>query len=160
MAEGMILVIAIAFILLFSVISIAVGVATIIGEWKVFEKAGKPGWIALIPFYNNWTLFEISGVNPLFTLFSVGVLILNMFGSLFNIMGNSEELFYAISILLSLGSFALSIVFMVFSVMAALNLAKCFGKSSAYGIGLFFIPIVFYLMLGFDKNANYTPIKK
>ncbi len=160
MAEGIILVIAIAVILFFSVIAIAVGVATIIGEWKVFEKAGKPGWISLIPFYNNWTLFEISGVNPLFILFSVGGLILNVFGSLFNVMGNSQEMFYAVSIIFNLGSSALNIVFIVFAVMAALNLAKCFGKSSAYGVGLFFIPVVFYLMLGFDKNANYTPIKK
>ena len=83
-----------------------------------------------------------------------------MFGNLFNIMGNSQELFYVLSILFNLGSSALNIVFIVFSVMAALNLAKCFGKSSAYGVGLFFIPVVFYLMLGFDKNANYTPIKK
>lgn len=29
--------------------------------WKVFTKAGQPGWKALIPIYNNWVLFEISG---------------------------------------------------------------------------------------------------
>jgi len=28
--------------------------------WKVFIKAGKPGWAALIPFYNFVVLFEIS----------------------------------------------------------------------------------------------------
>ena len=83
-----------------------------------------------------------------------------MFGNLFNIMGNSQELFYGVSMLFSLGSSALNIVFIVFAIIAALNLAKCFGKSSAYGVGLALIPVVFYLMLGFDKNAKYTPIKK
>ena len=25
----------------------------------IFTKAGKPGWAAIIPFYNNWVLGEI-----------------------------------------------------------------------------------------------------
>ncbi|MBR3299179.1 MAG: signal peptidase I [Clostridia bacterium] len=27
--------------------------------WAIFEKAGKPGWAALIPFYGNWVLYKI-----------------------------------------------------------------------------------------------------
>lgn len=159
-AEGAILIFAILMFIFLGIIGLAIIVATIIGEWKVFEKAGKPGWIALIPFYNNWTLFEISGVNPLFILFSVGAVILSFGASMCNALGNSSEVFYVFSMLLNLGSSALNIVFLVFAVMAALNLAKCFGKSSAYGIGLAFLPVIFYIMLGFDKNAKYTPIKK
>jgi hypothetical protein len=33
----------------------------IIGMWKVFEKAGKPGWAAIIPIYNIIVLLEITG---------------------------------------------------------------------------------------------------
>jgi len=29
--------------------------------WRVFEKAGKPGWAALIPIYNTIILLEIVG---------------------------------------------------------------------------------------------------
>lgn len=29
--------------------------------WRIFEKAGKPGWAALIPFYNVIILLEIVG---------------------------------------------------------------------------------------------------
>ena len=36
-----------------------VGVVMIVGMWKLFEKAGKPGWTALIPIYNDYVLFEI-----------------------------------------------------------------------------------------------------
>lgn len=42
---------------------IPVAVFEIIGMWKTFKKAGKNGWEALIPFYNMWTLFEISGYH-------------------------------------------------------------------------------------------------
>lgn len=34
---------------------------TVIGMWKVFVKAGKPGWAAIIPIYNMIVLLEITG---------------------------------------------------------------------------------------------------
>jgi ABC-type sulfate transport system permease subunit len=34
-------------------------VVPLIGLWKIFEKAGKPGWAALIPIYNAVVLLEI-----------------------------------------------------------------------------------------------------
>jgi len=36
-------------------------VATIAGWWKIFEKAGKPGWASIIPFYNYIVACEIVG---------------------------------------------------------------------------------------------------
>jgi len=33
----------------------------IAGRWKVFVKAGKPGWAAIIPIYNLWVLLKIVG---------------------------------------------------------------------------------------------------
>ncbi|MBC7418569.1 MAG: hypothetical protein H7325_10475 [Pedobacter sp.] len=36
-------------------------VAIIVGMWKTFEKAGKPGWAAIIPIYNLIVLLEIIG---------------------------------------------------------------------------------------------------
>ena len=42
-------------------IALAVAVVEIIGMWKVFKKAGRGGWEAIVPFYNMYTLFEISG---------------------------------------------------------------------------------------------------
>jgi hypothetical protein len=37
------------------------GLLALIGMWKMFSKAGRPGWAAIIPVYNLWVLFEISG---------------------------------------------------------------------------------------------------
>ena len=33
----------------------------IIAHWKIYEKAGKPGWAAIIPIYNAIVLLEIVG---------------------------------------------------------------------------------------------------
>ena len=40
---------------------LAVAVVVIIGGWKVFEKAGHPGWAILIPFYNTYIMLKIAG---------------------------------------------------------------------------------------------------
>lgn len=40
----------------------------LIGLWKVFEKAGEPGWGAIVPIYNIYLLVKISGNSPLFVL--------------------------------------------------------------------------------------------
>lgn len=45
----------------FVVIYLAVVVLMIASMWKVFEKAGKPGWAAIIPVYNIVVLLEIVG---------------------------------------------------------------------------------------------------
>ena len=36
-------------------------VVVIISIWKIFKKAGKPGWAAIIPIYNMYVLLKIVG---------------------------------------------------------------------------------------------------
>lgn len=38
-----------------------VAVCTYAGMWKMFQKAGKPGWAAIVPIYNIIVLAEIVG---------------------------------------------------------------------------------------------------
>jgi hypothetical protein len=40
---------------------VAVIVLVIASLWKVFAKAGKPGWAAIVPIYNTIVLLEIVG---------------------------------------------------------------------------------------------------
>lgn len=49
-------------IIIFIIICTPILVLRIIAQWKVFKKAGKQGWEALIPFYSTWILNEISGL--------------------------------------------------------------------------------------------------
>lgn len=41
------------------VIGLAIIVVMIASMWKVFEKAGHPGWAAIIPIYNVFILLKI-----------------------------------------------------------------------------------------------------
>ena len=38
---------------------LAIAVFLIICQWKIYEKAGKPGWASIIPIYNIVVLLEI-----------------------------------------------------------------------------------------------------
>jgi len=40
---------------------IVIWVVMVISHWKIYEKAGKPGWAAIIPIYNIIVLLEIIG---------------------------------------------------------------------------------------------------
>jgi hypothetical protein len=44
-----------------TIIYLAIIALVLAGMWKVFEKAGKPGWAAIVPFYNLFVLLQIVG---------------------------------------------------------------------------------------------------
>lgn len=44
-----------------NLIMLAAMIAVIAGIWKVFTKAGKPGWASIVPFYNIIVLLQIAG---------------------------------------------------------------------------------------------------
>ena len=43
------------------VLDVAIALFMIVALWKVFTKAGRPGWASLIPFYNVYVLIKIAG---------------------------------------------------------------------------------------------------
>jgi hypothetical protein len=44
-----------------SLFSLLVTVLIIAGMWMTFRKAGRPGWAAIIPFYNIYVLCKVAG---------------------------------------------------------------------------------------------------
>jgi hypothetical protein len=102
--------------MLFSCLVLLVIVAAM---WKVFTKAGKPGWAAIVPIYNIWVLLEIVG-RPGWWL------------------------------VLMLIPFVNFIVLIILSI----DVAKSFGKGTGFGLGLAFVSLIFYPILGFG-DAKY-----
>lgn len=41
-------------------IQLAIAVGTIAGFWKIFVKAGQPGWAAIVPIYNIYVMTQIA----------------------------------------------------------------------------------------------------
>ena len=50
-----------AFMAAYFLVILVVGIIMVVALWKVFTKAGRPGWGALIPLYNTYLLIETSG---------------------------------------------------------------------------------------------------
>ncbi|MBQ9182065.1 MAG: zinc ribbon domain-containing protein [Bacilli bacterium] len=119
-------------------IGIVACILQIIGQWKVLSKANKPGWGAIIPIYNTYLLCQIAGINPWWILITV----LSPFLGFIPILG-------------ALASFAISIYF---SILLGVSVARSFGKSDGFAVGLILLPPVFYMILGLD-NSKYEGAK-
>lgn len=45
----------------FTILWLAIVVLLVASMWKIFVKAGEPGWAAIVPIYNLVILFKIAG---------------------------------------------------------------------------------------------------
>ena len=134
---------AIAIVLLFILVCY---VLTVIACWKIFTKAGEAGWKSLIPIYNVYVLYKISGLS--FWLW-LGLPVL-ISAILSGFAGSGED---ANSVL----SFISSVVMIVAEVKFALALSKSFGHGIGFAVGLLFFPNIFQLILGFGSSKYVGP---
>lgn len=63
------------------IILLLITIAFILGMWKLFEKAGKPGWAAIIPIYNIIVALEIAG-KPVWWIILFCIPIVNLIVSI------------------------------------------------------------------------------
>ena len=49
------------FFIIWLIVCLAIVALLIAGIWKVFTKAGQPGWAAIIPIYNIYIMTKIGG---------------------------------------------------------------------------------------------------
>lgn len=116
--------------IIFLVVSLALAILTIAGFWKMFVKAGRPGWAAVVPLYNWWVWVDI--------------------------IGRPRWWFWAAlaSVLLSwipLVGVVISLVAAVLYLLGCLDMAKLFGKGAGTGIGLWLLSFIFAPLLGFGS---------
>lgn len=105
--------------LFFWLLSMALGVLMIVSLWKIFKKAGKPGWASIVPIYNIYIMCEIA----------------------------EKEWWYIL---------LLCVPFVNIYAMIVLynGMAKKFGKSGGFVVGMILLPVVFFPMLAFGKDAT------
>ena len=105
--------------LFFWILSMALGILKIVSLWKIFKKAGKPGWASIVPIYNIYIMCEIA----------------------------EKEWWYIL---------LLCVPFVNIYVMIVLynGMAKKFGKSGGFVVGMILLPVVFFPMLAFGKDAT------
>lgn len=45
---------------MWSLVQLIITILVIVSLWKVFDKAGQPGWAAIIPFYNCYIILKVA----------------------------------------------------------------------------------------------------
>lgn len=55
----------------YTIVVLALGILGIVCNWKIYAKAGQPGWGALIPIYNVYLLFKITWGNGWYFLLTL-----------------------------------------------------------------------------------------
>lgn len=120
-------------------------VLQIIGMCKVFKKAGKPVGFFFIPVYSYYVQCEIAGCKNLFWGYLPALIVSWIVTS---ITPSSESGLLVIALL----SMACAIAMLVFNIIFSVKLAKAFGKSGGFAVGLIFLPFVFYMILGCGKD--------
>lgn len=131
------------FLPLFLVFGIPLIVLSIIGICKVFKKAGRPAGFAFIPFYSTYVSFDIAGCKNMFWAY-LAVTVINYICS--SIISYSGSIGALICMLMCL------IANVVISIIWNVKLAKAFGRSGGFGVGLFFLSPIFMMILGCSDN--------
>lgn len=71
---------AVAFLII-SFIALVLGLVMVVSTWKLFTKAGQPGWAAIVPIYNIVVLLQIVG-RPVWWILLLFIPLVNFFVSL------------------------------------------------------------------------------
>lgn len=139
------------------ILYLAVVVLLIIGWWKLFTKAGEPGWKSIIPIYNVYTFCKIIGIN--FWIFclaipvGLGILLsIAMGGAVTSLAagtGTGLSAFSGLALVVMLAVYGYAIFLDIFT---AIKLGNAFGKSTGFKVGLVFLPNIFLLILAFGKD--------
>ena len=124
----------------YGVVVLIVAFVGVIALWRLFEKAGRPGWWAIIPIWNLIVLFRIAG-RPVWW-----AVLLVLINTILVIPLTNGEWWY---LLLIIPLINLLILFMLY-----FGLARSFGKSEIWVVYLLFFNVIALLLLAFG-DAQY-----
>ena len=134
---------------LFILMILTLGLFALVVAWKVYEKTGRQGWKAIIPYYNEWVFYEMSGKPGWWMLAGF----LTMFNTM-HLAPSNHKAYYSAMILTNLPSYVLSFI-------ASLELGKRFGKSRNFSIiSLALVPFIGWPILAFSKAEYKLPKSK
>jgi len=90
------------------IFNLAILVLVVVGFWKVFTKAGQPGWFSIIPIFNLFILLKIVG-RPWWFLILLFIPLVNIFA--FAVVSMDVAKSFGKGIGFAIGLFFLSFIF-------------------------------------------------
>ena len=147
-----------------AVIGIAFVILMIVALWKIFKKAGEPGWKSLIPIYNAYILFKICGMKAWFWIYLLITIGTSIFTGAMTAAGQATMVDGQITSdnpAFAVVALCAGIYEVVMGIVLCYRLAKVFGRGIGTTIGLIFLPNIFTLILAFGSaKYNKKALKK
>lgn len=150
-----------AVIIIYAVIlmvSLAVGIVGIVAMWKLYEKAGEPGWSAIVPVYNFMQMCKIAFGNYkmawIYLIITAGYFVLSTTAGIMNVMSDGESI--ALTLMTGLIGLAFTIAMAVIAAYVYYMFAKSYGKSTGFCILSIFFGAITMIIMGFDSNTSYV----
>ena len=91
------------------VLWLAIVILVIAAMWKVFEKAGKPGWAAIVPIYNMVVLCEIAG-KPAWWVFLLLIPLVNIVVAIIVLLAVAKNFGYPAAFYVAAGALVFAAV--------------------------------------------------
>lgn len=139
------------FYITYCVVAIILYVLLVIGLYKMFVKAGEPGWKAIIPIYNTYIMFKISWKTSMFWIYFFTVLVGTVLGQVVSVMSVASPA-ETTGLILAIIAFILLIIAVVVNVIMCHRLSKSYGHGVGYTLGLIFLNLIFILILGLGSS--------
>ena len=152
-----------AFAIFFGIImliAIAFAVLNCIALWKLYEKAGEPGWSAIVPVYNMMQQIKIAtGDFKLAWIYLAlygGYFVINTMSSIFTTFASDSDAAAIVTMAVSVLMMLVSLPLAVLGGYTSYMFAKSYGKSQAFCILSIFFSGITVLIMGFDKSTQYV----
>ena len=127
----------------------------IVAYWKIFKKAGIAGWKSLIPIYNIYLIFKLSGIKQWFWIQIAAMLICDIVIQIsggVKLTNDYVRDFSAMSIPADFATVAQVFITVAMSIFVNYNLSRAFKHGIGFTIGLVLFPNIFTLILGFGSS--------
>ena len=135
------------------IITLIISVVLIVAMWKIFTKAGKPGWHSIIPVLNLYDIGNIAWNKTMAIVFTVLGTLYGVVSSVVSTKLSNGESSGGLTAIMGI----LSIAFLVIYVMMMNKLSKSFGHGVGFTVGLVLLSPVFYMILGFGSSTYIGP---
>lgn len=127
-----------AYVLIILAVALAFGIMQLVGTWKMFKKAGVPGWYSIIPFYSTYTMCRLYWNTNVFW----GMMGCMVLYAACIYIGENAMMFLFIP----------AVALLVLEIMLYWYMGKAYGKSGGFFAGLLLLTPIFMLILGLDDS--------
>ena len=121
------------------ILSLGLSVLMITAQWRLFTKAGEPGWKCLIPFYGAYVFYKLVWTPGAFFVMLA--------------LATVTGLLAAVPVLMLIAS----AIVVILTIVTTVKTARAYGKGGGFAVGLIFLAPIVFPILAFGDSEYVGP---